>query len=115
MLQPKFLCHMNVIPPSGRPALIPLVISMDDSEKEFHITPQCEWNSKILQGRAMHVSYKAIQNYNVSLTLQPILPVEHKPIAIKLGYSLRNFDSDLKSTPTKPILFYFEFEVIQKH
>ena len=38
MLQPKSLCHMNVIPPYGRPALIPLVTSMDDSEKEFTST-----------------------------------------------------------------------------
>ena len=32
MLQTKkSLCHMNVIPPYGRPALIPLVTSMDYS------------------------------------------------------------------------------------
>ena len=52
MLHPKSLCHMNVIPPYGRPALIRLVTSMDDSEKEFTSTPSVDGTARS-KGRAM--------------------------------------------------------------
>ena len=61
MLQPKSQCQMNVIPPYGRPALIPLVTSMDDSEKEFTSTPSVDGIAKS-QGKS-YVSCKASKSY----------------------------------------------------
>ena len=52
---------MNVITPYGRPALIPLVTSMDDSEKELTSIHSVDGTARS-QGKS-HVSYKATKSY----------------------------------------------------
>ena len=37
---------MNVIYPNGRPAVIPLVTLMDDSEKKFTLTPSVDGTAR---------------------------------------------------------------------
>ena len=67
MLQPKSLCHMNVIPPYGRPALIPLVTSMDDNEKDSH--QPLEWME--LQDPMERAMFPVkLPSHTPSLTLQ---------------------------------------------
>ena len=61
MFQPKSVCHMNVIPTYGRPALIPLVTSMEDSEKEFTSIPSVDGTARS-RGKS-HDSSKATKSY----------------------------------------------------
>ena len=53
---------MNVIPPYGRPALIPVVTSIDDSEEEFTSTTRVDGTARS-QGKS-HVSCKAAKSYS---------------------------------------------------
>ena len=71
MLQPKSLCHMNVIPPYGRPALIPLVTSMDNSEKKFTSTPSVDGTARS-QGKS-NVSRKATSSWFTCCFLKPLV------------------------------------------
>ena len=52
---------MNVIPPYGRPTLIPSVTSMDDSEKELTSIPSVDGTARY-QGMS-HVSCKVTKSY----------------------------------------------------
>ena len=58
---------MNVIPPYGRPALIPLVTSMDDNEKQF-TSPPVWIELQDPKGTAMFPA--KLPSYTVSPTLQ---------------------------------------------
>ena len=59
---------MNVIPPYGRPALIQLVTSMDDSEKEFASIPIVWMELQDPKGTATFPA--KLPSYTVSLTLK---------------------------------------------
>ena len=65
--------HLNVIPPYGRPALIPLVTSMDDSDKEFTSIPSVDGTARS-QGRAKGEPKGDPNQYNY-LTSSYVLPV----------------------------------------
>ena len=60
-MQQKPLCHMNVIPAYGRPAVIPFVKSIDDSEKEFTSIPSLDGTARSLWGELCFLqSYQVI-------------------------------------------------------